>query len=220
MWCIVAEASFQNVSATLAHCLTSFSFLISLQTLSMLVTANYSPFIPSKFQHCRQLLINNLRYFHSTECIWFHDLLHESTEKRNPLPQGTIWITWGIRNLHGIFLAPDLVDISHGEALSPFHSFFISDDCLSSRWLLPWARPHSSFGSSVGWSSFVVAGAAMGMDSAVMGWMQDKCVQRQQLPWDRSQRCLFFHVDGRLAVNEWYGHKLSRGVQIDRVLIK
>lgn len=164
MWCLIAEASFQNIPATLvATYLTGFPFLVTLQILPMLVIANYSAFILSKFQHCRQLSINNLRYFHSTECTWFCDLLHERSEKRNCLTQGTTWTTWGIKNIHAIFLTQDLVDVFHGEALismemktvSPFHSFFISDDCLFPRCQLPWASFHS-FGRSRGWSIFVV----------------------------------------------------------------
>lgn len=86
----------------------------------MLVIANCSAFIISKFHHCMQVLINNLRYFHSTECTWFHDLLPERSEKRNSLPQGTAWTTWGIRGSHAIFLAPDLSNVFHEEALFPW----------------------------------------------------------------------------------------------------
>lgn len=73
---------------------------------------------------------------------------------------------------------------------------------------------------SISCSSFAVAGAAMRTDAAVMGQCRTDVTHGTRLSWGSSQRCLSCYADGRLTMNEWYGHKLSRGVQIDRVLIK
>lgn len=104
------------------------------------------------------------------------------------------------------------------KTVSPFHSFFISsDDCLFSRCQFSWS---SSIPLGESWAEVALwlrcNENGLSGDGTDAGQMCPKAAaamrQQPEMP--------FCHVDGRLKMNEGYGHRLSRGVQIDRVLIK